>query len=123
MSRRFKLTSPRPPRLTENDVEAACLDLLRYRGYYPIRLHVGTFRTLDGGWMRVGDVGLPDYVVLHATLPGFLMETKRPGGKLRPQQATKRVELKLAYDLEVVAIDSTEALSRFLRQREPKPKA
>jgi hypothetical protein len=43
--RKFRLQHPR---LSENDVERACLDLLRLRGYWPIRLHAGRFKTPDG---------------------------------------------------------------------------
>jgi hypothetical protein len=33
------------PRLSENDVERACLDLLRLRGYWVIRQQSGLFKT------------------------------------------------------------------------------
>jgi hypothetical protein len=50
---RFRLTPPNP-KLVENDVERACLDVLRIRGYRPVRLHSGLLRTPDGRWLRVG---------------------------------------------------------------------
>ena len=40
--RKFRL---KHPRLSENDVERACLDLLRLRGYWVIRQQSGLFKT------------------------------------------------------------------------------
>src|SRR5215813_10342973 len=54
--KRFRLTSPRV-KLVENDVERACVDLLRLRGYYVVRLQSGLFRTPDGRWIRIGEPG------------------------------------------------------------------
>jgi hypothetical protein len=45
---RFRLTSPPKPKLSENDVERTCLDVLRYRGYRPVRVPAGKYRTPDG---------------------------------------------------------------------------
>ena len=41
---RFRLTGDKL-KLSENDVERACLDLLRYRRFYPVRLNSGKFKT------------------------------------------------------------------------------
>jgi hypothetical protein len=77
--RQFRLTSPR---LSENDVEAACGDLLRLRGYWVTRVQSGLFRTPDGRWVRIGKKGIPDYAATHGFYPGFLLEVKRPGEEL-----------------------------------------
>src|SRR5262252_3070006 len=82
MTRAFRLTAPQL-KLVENDVERQCLDLLRLRGYWPARLHAGTFRSVDGErWIRGVEKGTPDYGAIHELYPGFLLETKRPGGSL-----------------------------------------
>ena len=75
---RFRLTSPPKPKLSENDVERACLDVLRYRGYRPVRVPAGKYRTPDGQrWVQIGEPGMPDYVIQQ-----FFLEVKRPGGRV-----------------------------------------
>jgi hypothetical protein len=57
----FRLT-PQRIQLSENDVEEACVNLLRYRGYWPVRQHVGKVRTPDDRWITLGAPGLPDWL-------------------------------------------------------------
>lgn len=111
-------------RLKEEDVILQCLDLLWHKGYYPIRLPVGKFRRLDDDrkvW--VGQKGLPDYVVLHERYGGFLLEFKRPGGKLRPSQQKFIWEVRQAYHLRVAVVDSVALLQAWLEDHEKKPGA
>lgn len=111
----FKLASPT---LVENDVERQCLDFLRLRGYWPVRLHAGTFKSLDGKRHIKGvEKGTPDYAVLHGYRVAFLLEVKRPGGVLSPEQVAKMNELEL-WPLVVVAVDSVAALKQWLDKRE-----
>jgi hypothetical protein len=114
--RRFRLKSP--PRLTENDVERACLDLLRLRGYWVIRQQSGLFKTPDGRWIRLGETGLPDYAAIHSRFPGFLLEVKRPGTGPSPEQETKINQLRMGYSLAIGVVDSVEALLQWLNQHE-----
>ena len=52
MSRAFRLREPKL-HVVENHVESACLDMLRVRGYWPVRLHAGTFKSADGKrWIK-----------------------------------------------------------------------
>ena len=113
--KRFRLRSPRA---TENDIEAGCLALLRLRGWYPIRLPSGLFKTPDGRWMRIGEPGLPDYAALHEQHPGILLEVKRPGGKLALDQIEFIDEVRMGYRLAVGVVDSTESLAAFLDNQE-----
>jgi hypothetical protein len=115
--KRFWLTSPRVV-LKERDVVGACLDLLRYRGYCPLRLHAGKARFPDGTWVNLHEIGTPDYALMHGLYPGFFLETKRPGGKTSPEQDTKIHELRLGYRLHVAIIDSADALILWLAQHE-----
>ena len=116
---RFRLTSPKPPTVREKAVVEACLDLLRYRGYFPVRLHTGLFKTPDGArWISGTPKGTPDYMAVHEKYPGLLLETKRPGGDPSPAQQEKQWELRFAYRLAVVTIDGVEALSRWLDEHE-----
>jgi hypothetical protein len=113
----FRLTPP--PRLCENDVERACLDLLRIRGYWVARLHAGTFKSADGlRWIKGVEKGTPDYATLHEHFPGFLLEVKRPGADATPQQKTKIMEIRLGYHLAIVVVDTVDALAAWLRQHE-----
>src|SRR5262252_1625358 len=112
--KRFRLTSPKIA-LTENDVERACVDLLRARGYYVVRLQSGLFRTPDGRWVRVGEPGLPDYACIK---DDFFLEVKRPGGKPSAAQIKKVFELEAAHRIQVATVDRVEHLVRWLDERE-----
>lgn len=111
MSGRFRLTSQRI-KLSENDVERACLDLLRYRRLYPLRQQSGRFKTSDGRWIRVGVPGIPDYVI-----PKFFVETKAPGGILSDVQRAKIYELHKHWDIETAVVESVEELIEWLEKR------
>lgn len=115
---RFRLTPPKPLPISENHVEKQCTDLLKYRGYYPVRLHSGVFRTKDNRFITVGERGLPDYAVLHRTFRGFFLETKKPGQGVSPEQAKKHWELRKAYGLAVVTIARIEDLIPWLDEHE-----
>ena len=112
---RFRLTSPRL-KLVENDVERACIDLLRLKGYYVVRLQSGLLKTPDGRWIRVGEPGLPDYVCVKSD---FFLEVKRPKGKLSDAQIEKIFELE-ACGFRVATIDSVERLAEWLDAHEKK---
>ena len=114
----FRLKPPKPARLVENDVEAQCLDALRWRHWRPERLHAGTVKSLDGRrYIKLHDRGTPDYVVTHAKYPAFYLETKRPGKTPSPEQERKHQELRL-FGLAVVAVDGYEALIAWLNEYE-----
>ena len=115
---RFRLTPPRV-KLVENDVERACLDLLRLHGYYVVRLQSGRFKTSDGRWVTVGEPGLPDYVCVKSD---FFLEVKRPGGKLSPAQINKIFELS-SCGFRVATIDSVERLEAWLDEHEHEKRA
>jgi hypothetical protein len=117
--RTFRLKPFKPPPLTENDVERACIDLLHYRGYWVGRLHAGTFKTADGlRWIHGFEKGTPDYAVMHELFPGFMLEVKRPGAFPTPEQDRKHFELHLAYRLAICVVDGPEALRAWLDQHE-----
>lgn len=112
----FKLTSRA---LTENDVERACLDLLRVRGWLTVRIHTGTFRSFDGQRIIKGaPKGTPDYICAHATHPAFLLETKRPHGELSAAQQFQRRAIERGYRIPVVKADSALALRGWLDRHE-----
>jgi len=108
--KQFRLTAPKI-KLVENDVEKACLDLLRLKGYYPVRLQSGLLKTPDGRWVRVGEPGLPDYVIVR---DDFFLEVKRPGGKLSEAQIAKIFEIEKVRRIPVATVDSVEHLAAWL---------
>jgi hypothetical protein len=114
---KFRLEAPR---LSENDIERACLDLLWLRGYYVLRLQSGLFRTPDGRWVRIGEPGLPDYAALHPRYPAFFLEVKRPGAKLDEHQQRKIWEIEAGYQVKSAVVNSSAALSTFLAVHETK---
>lgn len=112
---RFSLT-PQPLKTSENDVREACLQLLRLSGWWPIRQHVGQFRTSDGRMIKVGVPGDPDYAVLRS--PGFFLETKAPEGNLSPVQVERIGRLRAMCGLDTVVVSDVSELKAFLDQRE-----
>ena len=116
---KFKLRSPKPPKLNENDVERACLDVLALHGYWIGRNHSGTFKSVDGErWIKGAPKGTPDYACLHADRPGFLLEVKRPGESISPEQEQKHFEIRLGSRVAIAVVDSVEALVAWLDHHE-----
>lgn len=97
----------------------ACLDLLRLRHWWPVRQHVGLFKTADGRWIQIGEKGEPDYAVIKA--PSFFLELKRPGGVLSDEQRAKIFQLEKFYGLETVVVEGVEELMEWLDRRERSP--
>lgn len=117
----FRLTSPKVPPLTENDVERQVTDLLKWRGYFPLRQQSGLFKTQDDRTVTMGEPGMPDYIVAHKRHPWFFLEIKRPGGKLSASQQ-KWINLhRVLYGLKVTVVDGLEAIKAWLEQNEKPP--
>lgn len=115
----FRLTPAKLPRLSEREVIRACLDLLALRGYFVVRVHSGTFKSVDDRrWIKGAPKGTPDYACLHARRPGFLLEFKRPGAKPSPEQDTKHFEIRIGYQLAIGTVDSVEGMLAWLEQHE-----
>jgi hypothetical protein len=114
----FRLRHPPHPKLVEDDVERACLDYLRARGYRPFRQQSALLKTPDGRWIRVGEIGVPDYLIMHTLYPAFLLETKRPKGKLSDDQMKKLYELTEIYKLQAVVADDVDTLRIWVPQHE-----
>lgn len=115
---RFRLKAPNS-KLSENMVEKQCLDLLRLRQWFPVRIHTGTFKSADGKrWIKGADKGTPDYALIHARYPGFLLEVKRTGATPTPEQDRKHQELIIGFNLSIATVDSIEALVDWLTNYE-----
>jgi hypothetical protein len=114
----FRLKSPKL-KLSENDVRRACLDLLRVHHWWPIRQHVGLFKTRGDNFIRIGEAGDPDYVVIRP--PSFFLELKRPGGQLSDEQVVRINQLRQFYGLETVVVESVEELIQWLDRHERSP--
>jgi hypothetical protein len=119
----------RPPefKLAESDVVRTSLEMLRWHGYYPLRLQCGKFILPDRAvveachrvrvpirWMEGNVAGTPDYA-----LPRLFFEFKRPGGKLRTAQEAKIAEL-ATRSIETLIISDPDELARWLA-RNPRP--
>ena len=114
---RFNLNPPKL-QLSENDVRKGCLDLLRLHHWWPIRQHVGVFNPVGrpSQVITIGEKGDPDYIVVKA--PSFFLETKRPGGKLSPEQITRIRLLKQFYGLDTLVVESVDELIEWLERHE-----
>lgn len=117
----FRLTPKGGLQLSENDVRKACLDVLRVRHWWPIRQHVGLFSTVGKNPRKIsiGETGDPDYIIVKP--PSFFLETKRPGGKLSPEQVARIALLKQFYGLDTVVVESVEELLEWLDRHERSP--
>lgn len=114
----FKLTAPKL-HVTEKHVAGACLELLQYRGYFPVRLQSGYWKSLDGKRIRrMGFPGLPDYVAAHAIFPAVFLETKAPQGKLSLAQQQTIWGMTTSYGVAVVTVSNVEALNDWLDEHE-----
>ena len=117
--RPFRLTAPR---LTENHVEAQCLDILALHRYWVRRLHAGVFLSLDGRRHIHGVAkGTPDYVCLHGRHRPFLLEVKRPGGVLSDEQKIQIAVAREQFDLTVAVVEKVEDFSEWLERHERSP--
>lgn len=118
---RFRLTAPVPIKLRETYVISACLDILRLKQYWCVRLHAGTFKSLDGRrYIKGVDKGTPDYLAAHEFYPAFLVEFKRSGGVPTPDQVRAHEQIRIGYRIATAAVDSVEALSEWLQAYEGK---
>jgi hypothetical protein len=120
MSRPFRLTPPVP---SENDVEDGCKTILALHKYKVIRCHAGVYETLDGRRKIYGvPKGTPDYACLHGRHRNFLLEVKRPGGKLSDDQESEIEKIRLQHEgLPIVVVESVDELCNFLAQHERPP--
>ena len=118
-SRPFRLSAPQA---SENDIEAGCITILELHNYWVVRLHAGVFQSLDGRRHIHGvKKGTPDYACLHGSHRSFLLEVKRPRGKLSPDQVREIELLESKYWLPVVVVESAEELCNYLAQHERSP--
>ena len=63
----------------------------------------------------------PDYVCLHGRHRNFLLEVKRPGGTLNPDQVIQIAVAREQFDLKVAVVSSTDELSEWLAAHERSP--
>jgi len=119
MPRPFRLT---PPKISEDDVESGCLTILNLHRYWVARLHAGVFKSLDGSrYIRGVPKGTPDYACCHEIHRNFLLEVKRPGGKLNPDQEIQIDVIRDQFRLPIVVVESVEELCNFLARHEHPP--
>lgn len=111
----FKLRPPLALKLSENMVEKACVDLLRWRHWYVARLQSGRVKSLDGRrTITLCEAGTPDYLCVHAEHPPFFLETKRENGKRTLIQEARHFEIEKTYRIPTITIDKPEDLIDYL---------
>ena len=111
-----------PPAISENDVEAGCMTILALHRYKVYRLHVGIYETLDGARKIYGaPKGTPDWICIHEQHRGFLLEVKRPGAKLSPNQEVEIGLLQAQFHVAIAVVSSADELGNFLARHERSP--
>jgi hypothetical protein len=119
MTRPFRLAPPQP---SEADVKAGCMTILDLHHYFVVRLHAGTFQTLDcQRKLRGVTKGTPDFGCFHGSHRNFLLEVKRPGGELSVDQEIQIQVLREQFGLPIVVVETVEGLCNFLAQHERSP--
>lgn len=103
-------TTTYPSKPSENSVEKAIIDFMQARGWRATRNHVGTFRTMYGGWVHVGAEHFPDWTFTrsisgapYGTLQLMHVEVKKPGEKPAPGQHEMLASLNHLGELSVWA--------------------
>jgi hypothetical protein len=82
-------------------------------------LHAGTFKSIDGlRHLKGVEKGTPDWAFVHGIFPAILVECKRPGEQPAPEQLLKIFELRKAYGLAIVVVDSGLMLEAWLDDHE-----
>jgi hypothetical protein len=113
----MRTLAKRVPKLTEAQVTRQCNDWLRCHGWDPRRQQSGLVARPNGGRFRIGEPGLPDYVVLRATAPGeaecFWLEYKASRQKPTVHQEIYHEQLRNAGYLVCVA-DGVDALAAWV---------
>jgi hypothetical protein len=89
---------------TENSVEKDVIEFMQTRSWRATRNHVGTFRTLYGGWVKIGEEGFPDWTFTRGSTycQGCAImhwEAKKPGEKPTPIQMQKIASLNAIGEL------------------------
>ena len=80
MATRWRLDGPvTAPAIPERAIQAACMEYLRLRGYYVLRLNSGALPNAHGRPVRMLPAGTPDVQALKAGQPPLFVEVKRPG--------------------------------------------
>lgn len=92
-------------KLTEKQITQQVIGVLKTQGYTCIRLNSGLVQNMAGVRMRLGEVGLPDWIVLRGS-EYCLLEMKATGKSLTPIQAAwhadaKRKGLRVAWTNEL----------------------
>lgn len=101
--------------MKESEVLKACREYLSFMGVYHWRQNAGVIPLPGGGVRFSGKKGLPDIFAIippHGTLMGI--ETKRPGGKLSPEQIKFHDDLVKLGGISCV-VTSVEELARDLK--------
>jgi hypothetical protein len=71
----------------ESAVLRACLEYLRLRGHFVIRINGGAFKTERGGFVRCTDtLGTPDIMGITADGRPLAIEAKSQKGRMSPFQ-------------------------------------
>ena len=79
-------TPPAAPAIPERAIQAACIEYLRYRGYYILRLNSGALPNAQGRSVRMLPAGTPDVLAIKDGRALFV-EMKRAGAKPTVLQA------------------------------------
>ncbi len=104
----------------ESQIQQACINYLKYKGFYVQRMNSGAIRTATGGMVKLAARGTPD-IMAFKKYPGlsisdkgvdlFFLEVKIPGKKPTPAQEMMMAEL-CNFGAKCLVIHSLEELQK-----------
>ncbi len=97
-----------PPAIPERAIQAACIEYLRYRGYYVQRLNSGGIRDARHNLVTLAAAGTPDVLAIKDGWALFV-EVKRPGNKPTARQEAMMETLR-SYGARCLVATSVEDL-------------
>ncbi len=91
------------PKPKEKDIQQACINYLKYKGFFTQRMNSGSIRTAAGGMVKLAAKGTPDVMAFKRALSFregvmssvdlIFLEIKVPGKKPTPAQTMMMEEL------------------------------
>jgi hypothetical protein len=110
--------------LTEHQIQNQCIQYLKLKGFYVIRLNSGVLRASDASrtrLIRMAAAGTPDVMAFkqYEVVTAFtyreilFLEIKRPGKNPTPIQEQKMAELE-TYGAKCLVIHSLEELEQLI---------
>lgn len=99
----------------ERDIQKACLDLLRLRGFFVWKQNTAGIRKPNGSYIPSHTAGMADIIGVAPGGRFVAVEVKRPGGRLTPAQQDFLLQVQFSDGLAGVVF-SVDELNQMIRR-------